>query len=363
MNRLIVFLALLALVVGACDGGDPGTGQTVLTTTDASTALSTTTTLSATSSTAATVASTTAFVTTTMPPPSPKELGVIAYNHDGELWLMNADGTDAHALVTSVVVEGRPSWSPDGTQLAFTGFELGPTVVIPDIWVVSADGSDATNLTHSPGPSMLSPSWSPEGSQIVFASTDRDLWIIDVDSGNRRRIASDVAYYSSPAWAPDGSLIAYCSLPVTDGRIGNNDIWVIRPDASDPERLTNRGDACLPAWSPDSSQIAFTAWMFAQDAARDHSDVWVMSRDGSGQRNLTNDPARFDRAPDWSPDGTRIAFDSAGPLRGREDPAVGLVIEHDPPADVYVMAAGGGAKTRLTTGGGADGAPAWRPVP
>lgn len=376
MNRLIVFLALLALVVGACDGGDPGTGQTVLTTTDASTAPSTTTTLSATSSTAATVASTTAFVTTTMPatsttvpattttpPPSPGELGVIAYNHDGELWLMNADGTDAHALVTSVVVEGKPSWSPDGMKLAFTGFEPGPTVVVPDIWVVSVDGSDVTNLTHSAGPSMLSPSWSPEGSQIVFASTDRDLWIIDVDGGDRRRIASGVAHYSSPAWAPDGSLIAYCSLPVTDGRMGSDDIWVIEPDGSNPERLTDRGDACLPAWSPDSSQIAFTAWVFPQDAPGDHSEVWVVGRDGSGQKNLTNDPARFDRTPDWSPDGTRIAFDSAGPLVGREDPVVGLVIEHDPRADVYVMAAGGGPKTRLTTGDEADGAPAWRPFP
>jgi len=49
---------------------------------------------------------------------------------------MNGDGTDAHALITSVVVEGRPAWFPDGTMLAFTGFEPGPSVVVPDIWTV-----------------------------------------------------------------------------------------------------------------------------------------------------------------------------------------------------------------------------------
>jgi TolB protein len=296
-----------------------------------------------------------------MPPPNPEGLGVIAYNHNGELWLMNGDGTGAHALVTSVLVDGKPAWSPDGTRLAFTGFEPGPIVVVPDIWVVNVDGSNLTNLTHSEGPSMLSPSWSPDGSQIVFASTDRDLWIVDTASGDRRRLTSDAAHQSSPAWAPDGSLIAYCLLPVTDGKLGSDDIWVVRPDGSHPEKLTDRGDACLPAWSPDASQIAFTAWVFPPDGSDSYSDVWVMNRDGSRHRNLTDDPGRFDRSPDWSPSGTWIAFDSAGPFRGREDPIRGSVIEHDPAADVYLVAAGGGPKTRLTTGDHPEGAPAWRP--
>jgi Tol biopolymer transport system component len=210
---------------------------------------------------------------------------------------------------------------------------------------------------------MLSPSWSPSGTQIVFATTDRELWIIDVDGDRRQRIASGTAHYSSPAWAPDGSLIAYCLLPVIDGRIGSDDIWVMEPDGDNPTRLTDIGDSCLPAWSTDSSHIAFTAWVFRRDAPGDHSDVWVMTRDGTERRNLTDNPARFDRAPDWSPDGTRIAFDSAGPLQGREDPDIGLVIEHDPRADVYLMPASDGPATRLTTSDEPDGAPAWRPTP
>jgi Tol biopolymer transport system component len=261
---VIVFLALMPLVIGACDGSAVVDGQASTlgsSSTSATTLTSSTTTTPITSTTASVgnTTSTTSANTTTTSPPGPEESQVIAYNNGGELWLMNADGTDAHAIVTSVAIQGRPSWSPDGTMLAFSGFELGPSVITPDIWVVSLDDGDLTNLTHSSGPSMLSPSWSPSGTEIVFATTERDLWIIDVDGDRRQRIASGIAHYSSPAWAPDGSLIAYCSLPVIDGRIGSEDIWVIEPDGDNPVRLTDRGDACLPAWSQDSAQTAFTA--------------------------------------------------------------------------------------------------------
>ena len=128
---------------------------------------------------------------------------------------------------------------------------------------------------------MLSPSWSPDGSRIAFASTDRNLWIVKTDGSGLEQLTSDTAHQSAPAWAPDGSLIAYCSLPVTGGLLGADDIWVMTPDGGNPRQLTTDGDSCLPAWSPDSSQIAFTVWVFPQDASSDYSDIWVMSRDGT----------------------------------------------------------------------------------
>ena len=360
MSRTIVFLVLTGMVLVGCTRVVSGDSGVVSTSIETSSAASTDPPASTTLE-VATTTTTTSIVTTTSTPDS-EELGIIAYNRNGELWLMYGDGTGARSLVTDVVVDGVPAWNPDGTRIAFSGFEPGPQVVIPDIWIVDADGTGLVNLTQSPGPSMLWPSWSPDGSRIVFSDTStRDLWTINVDNGDLVRITSDSAHQSSPAWAPDGSLIAYCVLPLDGNLLGSNDIWVANPDGSDPRRLTEMGDACSPTWSPDSQQLAFTVFEFSQEPGGDQADVWTMSRDGLGQRNLTNNPARFDRRPSWSPDGTRIVYDSAGPIVGRDDPELGLVFEHDPPSDIYSIDLDGGKRTQLTTEEHSESAPAWRP--
>ncbi len=279
---------------------------------------------------------------------------------------MEADGADPRALVANLVADGAPAWSPDGARIAFTGFdpaERAPAAAVRDVWVVDADGSGATNVTHLPGPAdALSPSWSADGTRLVWATTDWDLWIINVDGSDRRQITSDPAHQNLPAWSPEGSLIAYCSIPVEGNLVsGDEDVWVMEPDGGDPRQLTDTGKSCSPAWSPDGSQIAFVTWVFT--VTGDHSDVWVMNADGSAQRNVTNDPTRIDRSPAWSPDGTRLAFVSAGPFRVREDPQRGEVIEHDPPANIYLIpAAEGGPKTQLTVGDHGDAAPSWEPA-
>ena len=148
-----------------------------------------------------------------------------------------------------------------------------------DVWVVDADGSGATNVTHLPGPDFaLSPSWSLDGTRLLWATTDWDLWIINVDGSDRWQITSDPAHQHLPVWSPDGSLIAHCPLPV-DGTFvsGGDDVWVMEPNGSDPRQLTDTSNSCSPAWSPNSSQIAFVTFVFTETGH--HSDVWVMNAD------------------------------------------------------------------------------------
>jgi Tol biopolymer transport system component len=106
----------------------------------------------------------------------------------------------------------------------------------------------------------------------------------------------------APAWSRDGRTIVFVSW-----RDGNGEVYAMDADGSGPRNLTqNPAKDVRPAWSPEGRRIAFVS-------RRDgNSEVYVMKADGSGKRNLTRDRASDDDYPTWSPDGRKIAF-----LRGR----------------------------------------------
>jgi dipeptidyl aminopeptidase/acylaminoacyl peptidase len=79
-----------------------------------------------------------------------------------------------------------------------------------DVWTMNADGTDLTRLTHSPG-FDFDPSWSPDGTQIAYRherNDEAEIWLMNPDGSGQRRLARGIA----PAWSPDGSMIAYVQL-------------------------------------------------------------------------------------------------------------------------------------------------------
>jgi TolB protein len=153
---------------------------------------------------------------------------------------MRPDGSDVHRLSKHFVE--YPTWSPDGTKIAFMAQEAGASGTNPDynIFVMDADGSDVHRLTTTPGEDGW-PAWSPDGSQIVFASTVddcsqsdapdcrttgdigpwEDVWIMNADGFGKRRVTSEFGQFF--AWSPDGSVILVA---------GAGDLFVIRPDGT-----------------------------------------------------------------------------------------------------------------------------------
>jgi Tol biopolymer transport system component len=262
----------------------------------------------------------------------------------GDIYAMNADGTEQTRLTVNPASDYEPVWSPDGTSILFRTYRVG----IDEIYVMNADGSGQTNVTENPALD-IHPAWSPDGSKILFVSTRNDpyyascdywcyeIYTMNLDGSGVTRLTynSDVDF--SPVWSPDGSKIAFMSNRAS----GYYDVFVMNADGSSVTNLTNSlgGDAD-PDWSPDGSKIAFRT-----DRDGDW-EVYVMNADGSGVTRLTNSPG-WDSAPAWSPDGSKIAFES-----GR-----------DGDSGVYVMNSDGSQQTRLTYSAGGDIEPDWQPLP
>ena len=142
------------------------------------------------------------------------------------IWVMNVNGSNQTRLTQKGGADYQPSWSPDGTQIAFASDrENGSSIISDDIYVMNADGSNQIRLTKSGGydyqPGRLAevkhygPSWSPDGTQIVFASDResdsyiKDIYVMNADGSNQIRLTESGGY--EPSWSPDGTQIVFAS--------------------------------------------------------------------------------------------------------------------------------------------------------
>ena len=234
---------------------------------------------------------------------------VAATDPSETIWVMNADGTDQHEVFApptatdphspappTVYRDSEPSWSPDGTKIAFIreGFNT-PTGIL----TMNADGSDPHQVFSTPQIERLGGglAWSPDGTKIAFAFNfvlgNTHILITNMDgSGGRDLTGNPVSDFdeqtfdAQPAWSPDGTQIAFVGRLTVGGTVG---LWVINADGSHPVQLTQNTDVPgdrSPSWSPDLSHIAFE---------RD-GRVWTMRADGSQQTNVT-----AGSSPHWEP--------------------------------------------------------------
>lgn len=264
---------------------------------------------------------------------------------NGEVYVMDADGSNLVNLSSNPAYDGVPSWSPDGQQIAFTSERENST----DIYLMGSDGSQPTKLTE--GSDNLVPAWSPDGTQILFASNrtyevsqeggyvevggNTKLWVMDVDGSSKpERLTSGLGLDLYGSWSPDGQSVVFMSI-----RDDNLEIYMLHPN-NFQENLTNNPAADLnPEWSPDGSKIAF---MSDRDG---NLEIYVLDLEDDTLTNLTNNPAN-EGDPSWSPDGSRIAFTS----------------DRDGNIEIYVMNADGTNPQRLTDHPAKDMHPHWQPA-
>ncbi len=212
-----------------------------------------------------------------------------------ELWVMGADGSNPRRLAA----EGSsPTWAPDSRRIAYERDG--------QIRVINVDGSGSARLTNQRfGASQ--PAWSPVGGQIAFLTAideppdrpaDRHIFVMNPDGSGLEDLSRGRGDDDRPTWSPDGSKIAFLFSEGDEG----SEVGIMNPDGSGRTNLTRTpGFDFDPAWSPDGSMIVFSR---GED---DGSEIYVMNADGSSQTNISNLRGSEETAPSWGGQGAQAA--------------------------------------------------------
>ena len=247
--------------------------------------------------------------------PAPAESGLIGFTGTtwtgsccakSSIYVARADGTHRRKLVSGATT---PAWSRDGERLAFGRADQDGW----RIWVAAAGGGSARPITQHAALGDA-PAWSPDGKRIAFEGLPKSvpglssyaqmIYVVASGGGKLHQVTPFARFpggAGNPDWSPDGRHIAFWAN--TSNVEGPPDVWVVHPSGPGLRRLIR--NASDPAWSPDGRRIAFSR----------RGDIYVATASGHIVRRLTRTPNRADLNPDWSSDGTQVAFTTDVPAK------------------------------------------------
>jgi len=229
---------------------------------------------------------------------------VSALGGNKEIWVMDYDGANPHALTHLRSISLTPRWSPDASRIAFTCYVPNRGVTSAQICLYSVVSNRLIGFPRFRGTNS-SPAWSPDGSQIAFMSSlngDPEIYVVDADGSRLHRITFSAGVNTSPVWNPKtGKQMVFVS-----DRGGEPVLYLSDSDGSNVQKLDlpDMGYVVDPAWSPNGQLLAFS-WRRPSG----NYDIYVMDIVSRQLAELTKDEDRNER-PSWAPDGRHLVFES-----------------------------------------------------
>jgi eukaryotic-like serine/threonine-protein kinase len=265
---------------------------------------------------------------------------VFARHMSGNIWSLELESGRETRLVDDAF---NPSWSPDGTRIAFDASWSGPR----RIWIADARGRNPLQITtdDSEASSHVRPRWSSDGTKIVFQNlegTKSDIRLVDVASRTMKWITDDFVTDIHPVWSFDGGSIFFSSY-----RTGGINVWSIPVDfdgaPAGPMQQITAGPGHDVDLDVPRSEHRLVFAILKQNAELWRLPVDPETGDASGPPEQVVAASRENTRGAWSPDGERIAFgsDRAGEM------------------NLWLLTLRDGRTRRLTSGAGGDYQPSW----
>jgi TolB protein len=261
--------------------------------------------------------------------------GLVFGNNDQApaIYTVPMKGGSPHRLTAEGDVSLAPELSPDGRTVVYRGLRGG----LSGLYLRAIDGGGERPLVT--GSNNDSPTWSPDGSMVAFTSYRELLpaiWVVRVEGGEQWQVSPAGAQSLSPQWSRDGSRILFLEGP------GDSVTLMTAPvRGGPPTRLMIPRGFAGGAWSPDGKAFVLTQATGAGRAL----GVYRVPSAGGDPVLLTAGQNAWSVRPRWSSDGKQIAYTVASDDGGS--------------ADIFVMAADGSGKRRLTKSAAQEYAPTW----
>lgn len=212
------------------------------------------------------------------------------------LVVSDSDGHDPRRIMSSPMPVMSPAWSPDGDRLAYVSFENRRS----EIFIQNLDTGERRSVSSRDGVNGA-PAFSPDGRRLAMAlsagSGGPDIHVLDLDSGDMTRVTRSRAIDTEPAWFPDGDRLAF-----TSDRGGAPQVYAVGTEGGRVDRLTYDGRYnARPILSPDGKRLG----MIHQGANGEYR-IAVRSLD---RRNLTVlGEGPYDESPSFAPNGAMIIY-------------------------------------------------------